>query len=342
MERVVMQALSGFAQWIALPENLSALAAVRELSRCVQTNDLDRDANLLYLHGPPGVGKSALTAALADDLSGGSGLSVSVVSANDFPLPWSTHEADTGRERYQEACACDLLVIEDLQHLPARAGEALVQLLDERLPLRMATVVTASAGPAQIAPRGGIMPARLTNRLAAGLVVAMQPLQAASRRLFLDAVALRCSLRLPDDILSWLSASLSGCRQLVAALNEIAALERLTGKPVTLDTLRQHFQVPVELARPSVERIVRHVGDYYRVEPRQMQSARRQRRLLMPRQVSMYLARRLTALSLQQIGAYFGGRDHSTVLHACRKVEEAIESDGQLAGAVRQIHGELA
>jgi chromosomal replication initiator protein len=73
-----------------------------------------------------------------------------------------------------------------------------------------------------------------------------------------------------------------------------------------------------------------------------MQSRGRSRQVLLPRQVGMYLARQLTELSLQQIGAFFGGRDHSTVLHACRKVEQALTQDVNLSGAVRQLHADLA
>jgi chromosomal replication initiator protein len=90
-----------------------------------------------------------------------------------------------------------------------------------------------------------------------------------------------------------------------------------------------------------VERIARRVGDYFRVAPNQLQTRRRSRDALLPRQVSMYLARRLTDLSLQQVGAYFGGRDHSTVLHACRKVEQALGRDVALSGAIRQLLAEL-
>jgi len=90
-----------------------------------------------------------------------------------------------------------------------------------------------------------------------------------------------------------------------------------------------------------VERIARRVGEHYRIEVRAMQSASRDRSVVLPRQVGMYLARRLTDLSLDRIGAFFGGRDHSTVLHACRKVEEALASDLTLSGAVREIHADL-
>ena len=90
-----------------------------------------------------------------------------------------------------------------------------------------------------------------------------------------------------------------------------------------------------------MERIAHHVSGYFRVEARALQSRRRHRNVLWPRQVGMYLARRLTGLTLDQIGAYFGGRDHTTVLHACRKVTEAVERDEVLSGAVQQLHADL-
>ena len=171
----------------------------------------------------------------------------------------------------------------------------------------------------------------------------MQPLQIASRRQFLQELARRRGLDVADDVLGWLAESLSGGgRQLEGALHQVEALAALDGKPLTLDTVREQFQVQVEAGKPTVERIVRRVSDYYRVEPRQLKSARRQRRLMLPRQISMYLARQLTPLSLQQIGACFGGRDHSTVLYAYRKVEEAMQRDVALSSAVHQIHAELA
>jgi len=99
--------------------------------------------------------------------------------------------------------------------------------------------------------------------------------------------------------------------------------------------------VLVEASRPTVERIAHRVSAYFQIQPRQLRSPRRERRLMLARQVSMYLARRLTPLSLGEIGAWFGGRDHTTVLHACRKVEAALEGDVQLSGAVRQLHAEF-
>jgi chromosomal replication initiator protein len=346
MVHVVMQLPAGFKRFVDLPENRSALAACQELSRLAMAGSSRplRTGDLLYLHGPAGVGKSCLVAALIEEVCGhGPELTSFVLSGNDFPLPWDKNETARAAERFVEACGCDLLVVEDLQHLPDRATETLIQLLDERSHHGLATVFTASAGPAQLAHRGHPLPVRLTNRLASGLVVAMQPLQIPSRRQFLQELARRRGLEIADEVLSWLAESLSGGgRQLEGALHQIEALAALDGKALTLDMVREQFQVQVEAAKPTVERIVHRVSEYYRVEPRQLKSARRLRHLMLPRQISMYLARQLTPLSLQQIGACFGGRDHSTVLYAFRKVEEAIQNDVALSSAVQQIHAELA
>ena len=94
--------------------------------------------------------------------------------------------------------------------------------------------------------------------------------------------------------------------------------------------------------RLAVLSLIERVGGYFHVEPRQIQSSRRLRQVMLPRQVSMYLARQLTDLSLEQIGRYFGGRDHSTVLHACRKLQKTLGQDIVLSGAVRQLRTGLA
>ena len=108
-----------------------------------------------------------------------------------------------------------------------------------------------------------------------------------------------------------------------------------------MDAVAESFRTDADARRATVERIAQRVGRYFRVEARRLQGRDRSRQALLPRQVGMYLARRLTDLSLEQIGAYFGGRDHSTVLHACRKVEQALADDLVLSGAVRQLQADL-
>jgi chromosomal replication initiator protein len=353
-----------FATIVPLPENRSALAAARDLFDTLQTPG--PTIPLLFLHGPSGVGKSLLVHALAEalplrqvcTLTGGNFPLPNVTDEDPFPAALATKkptgdespneptEDESGNDawpRLKEARRADLLIVEDLQHLPLRAGDAFVNLLDTRQRRQLPTVATALVGPRHLAFRGHAFPARLTNRLAGGLVVAIDPLPVASRLALLQTLAERIGLDLDDDVMTWLAEHLiGGGRQLQGSLNQIATLQKLQRKPLTLEQIRQHFQGQIEAQAPTVERIVAHVGGHYQVKPSVLRSAQRSKHVVLPRQVSMYLARQLTPLSLQQIGKFFGGRDHTTVMHACKKIEEALQTDLELGGTVRQMSAELS
>jgi chromosomal replication initiator protein len=246
----------------------------------------------------------------------------------------AARELDAQSPTFEES---DLLVIEDVQLLPNRAAERLVHLLDDRLACQRQFVCTATAGPGMLTQ----LPARLTSRLASGLVVGMMPLGHASRLAFLHDRTERRQLPVGRDVLAWLAEHLPGSlRQLEGAVARLEALVRLSDRIPDRTVVAEHFRVEVETGRPTVERIAEQVGRHFQVDPRVLQSRQRSRGALVPRQIAMALARRLTALSLEQIGAYFGGRDHSTVLHACRKVESG--RDAVLAGALRQLQAEFA
>jgi chromosomal replication initiator protein len=317
-----------------LPENRSALAAVRRVAGCLGARRPERSLHPLFLHGPPGTGKSHLAAALLEEVVRQAPDAIArVVAARDL----LAYDADT--DELQAGRQCDLLVIEDLQHLPARAAETLVQLFDHLHVRQRQLVFTATAGPRELTE----LPARLTSRLACGLVVGMEALAAPSRLLLLQAKAQRRQLALGPDVLAWLARHLAGGgRQLEGALARLETLARMQARPLDVATVADHFREQAEAGRPTVARIAERVAECFRVAPRQMQSRRRYRSLQLPRQVGMYLSRQLTGLSLQQIGAYFGGRDHSTVLHACHKVEEVMAQDASLSGVVRQLRGQLA
>src|SRR5262249_22117573 len=156
-----------------------------------------------------------------------------------------------------------------------------------------------------------------------------------SRLALLEDKAQRRQLAVRHDVLAWLAEHLTGGgRQLEGALARLELLARLSGRPPDVAAVAAHFREQAEASRVTVERIAQRVGGSSGGDPRQLQRRRRYKGVLLPRQVGMYLARQLTELSLEQIGAYFGGRDHSTVLHACRKVEQALTHDAALSGAV--------
>jgi chromosomal replication initiator protein len=321
--------------WVTTPESRFAHAAVRRVADCVCSRNQRRRFNPLFLHGPTGTGKTHLVCALADEITRRCpDLVVSLLPAGDCAGPSPEGPA----EWVEAAASCDLLVVENVQHLPQREVETFIRILDNRLARQQQTVFTGSAGPAQLTR----LPARLTGRLACGLVVGLELLSAPSRLALLRERAERRRLSVGQDVLAWVSEQVGGsARQLEGALNRLETLSRLYGRSPDLASVAEQFQTEAEATRPTVERIAQRVETYFRVEPGRLRSRRRGRDALLPRQVGMYLARLLTPLSLGQIGAYFGGRDHSTVLHACRKVEQALARDSSLSGAVRQLHADL-
>ena len=333
-----------FARFVRAPENGSALSAVQEAAREIGSRHPYRLANPLFLHGPAGTGKTHLVSALVAEVTRQApALVVTVTPASDFSLstPQPSPEPAAVESGFDPEAArrSDLWVVEDLQHLPVRAVEAFVQTFDFLHARQCPMVFTALAGPRHLAN----LSARLASRLVGGLVVGLEPLGPASRLALLEDKAQRRQLAVGRDVLAWLAEHLTGGgRQLEGAIARLEALARLQHRPLDVAAVAEHFREQAEAGRPTVERIAQRVGGYFRVEPRQLQSRRRSRRVLVPRQVGMYLARQLTALSLEQIGAYFGGRDHSTVLHACRKVEQALAHDASLSGAVRRLHADLA
>jgi chromosomal replication initiator protein len=233
---------------------------------------------------------------------------------------------------------CDLLVVEDLQHLRSEASEGLVGLFDRRLARQGQMIFTASVGPAQLVD----LSARLTSRMAVGLVVGLSPFSSQSRLLFLAERARSRQLQLSEAVVAWMAKRLTGSiRHLEGALDRLQAYARLHPVPLDIPAVAALFHDESAAASPTVERIANRVSAYFHVGAAALRSRRRVRNALLPRQVGMYLARRLTNLSLERIGSYFGGRDHSTVLHACRKVEKTIGHDAGLSSAVRQLYADL-
>jgi chromosomal replication initiator protein len=321
-----------------LVENRAALAAVQQVADRF-AREPHTPFSLLTLHGPPGTGKTHLVWALIDRLGRSApdkSARVVVASDGDAFGP-AANEADPADARAALIDA-DLLAIDDLHRLPERACESVVQILDRRASRGRPTVVVAAEGPQRLTS----LSSRLTSRLAGGLVVGLTPPGPASRLALLTDKARRRRLKVAPEVLPWLAERLTGARQLDGALTQLEMMSRLQGRPLDLTAVVQHFRDAADADRPTVERIVGRVGGYFQVDPRQLQSTRRHRSVVLPRQVGMYLVRQLTNLSLGDIGAYFGGRDHTTVLHACRKVEAALTHDAALGGAVRQLQADLA
>lgn len=326
---------SVWGEFLALPENQSALQAARSLAHALTRPAPRVSITPLVFHGPSGSGKSHLIRTLVAKL----------IEAENVVTVQSIAAADLARGDAAEGSTlvddslrdCDLLVLEDLHHLPSKAADAVCELLDRRSTRRRASVITMLVGPALLTH----LPRRLTTRLAAGLVLPLAPLSPTSRKKVLKVEAKRQNVNLTADAIDWLAqqATGGGLRPMLGKLNVLATL----GKPFPLPLDRARVEEllsaagqPMPAAVTPAE-IVKRVAQEFAVPEKEMFGPSRLRQVRLPRQVAMYLVRQLTNLSLPRIGSFFDGRDHTTVLHACRKVRAEMASDELFAARVNEL-----
>ncbi|MDW8264806.1 MAG: DnaA/Hda family protein [Gemmataceae bacterium] len=322
---------SGF---VPTPENRSAWLAVRQLAAGLRSAKPRPTVPSLFLHGPTGTGKTHLVNALTNDLRQHAPNRVALL----FSAGELSRVARQKPETWTLAADADLLAVEDLQHLTGSAAQTLAFVFDQRLSEQRPMVFTANVGPRQLKS----VPTRLVSRLAGGLVIGLAPLGPESRNLILRREAKLRRLAVDDDVLAWLAKELTGSgRYLRGVIARLVGISRNRKGTLRLEDVQRQLGEEIQASRPTVERIAQRVGQHFHVGVRQLQSRRRTRHILLPRQIGMYLARQLTSLSLSEIGDWFGGRDHTTVLSACRRVESSLRTNPELASAVESLQAEF-
>ena len=175
---------------------------------------------------------------------------------------------------------------------------------------------------------------RLKSRFVWGLTMAVEPPELEHRVAILLKKAEQEGVELPSDVAFFIAERIrSNVRELEGALKRVIANAHFTGKPLSIDQVRLALRdlIAIQERQVGIDNIQRTVADYFKIKLSDLHSKRRNRAVARPRQVAMALAKELTSHSLPEIGDAFGGRDHTTVLHACRKVGELRESSGDLA-----------
>ena len=304
--------------------------------------------NPLYIHAGVGLGKTHLLQAIAWAGNRQSDRKVLYLTAERFVYGFVSALRSQTAIAFKEALrAIDVLVIDDLQFLQGKSTQAeFSHTLNSLIDAGRQVVIAADRPPADIET----LDERVRSRLAGGLVVEMGLLAEELRLEILTARVAAARQHHPDfevptAVLAYIARSVTqNGRDLEGALNRLLAHSKLTGQPVTMELAEREIRDlirPQEPRRVKIEEIQRIVARHYNVSRGDLLSSRRTANVVRPRQVAMYLAKTLTLRSLPEIGRRFGGRDHTTVLHAVRKIENLVGNDTSLADEIETLKRQL-
>ena len=291
--------------------------------------------NPLYIYGGVGLGKTHLMHAIGWDIRHRDpGRRVIYLSAEKFMYQFirALRFKDTMAFK-QQFRSVDVLMIDDVQFIAGKEStqEEFFHTFNALVDQNRQIVLSGDRSPSDLEG----MEERLRSRLGWGLVADIHPTDYELRLGIMQSKAERAGAKqIPVKVLEFLAHRItSNIRELEGALNRVLAYSSLVGRPITLETAQEVLQdlLRANDRRVTIEEIQKRVAEHFNIRIADMHSARRARAVARPRQVAMYLAKQLTSRSLPEIGRKFGGRDHTTVMHAVRKIEELREVDSTFA-----------
>ena len=304
--------------------------------------------NPLYVHAGVGLGKTHLLQAVTWAGNNGADRKVLYLTAEKFMYGFVSALRTQTALVFKEALrGIDVLVIDDLQFLQGKSTQAeFCHTLNALIDAGRQVVIASDRPPTDLES----LDDRVRSRLAGGLVVEMGQL---GEELRLEILKFRVaaarqyhpSFDVPAPILAYIAKAVThNGRDLEGAVNRLLAHNKLTSQPVTMEMAEREVRDlirPQEPKRVKIEDIQRIVARQYNVSRADLLSSRRTANVVRPRQVAMYLAKTLTLRSLPEIGRRFGGRDHTTVLHAVRKIENLVGNDAMLADEIEVLKRQL-
>ena len=314
---------------------------------CIAVSNAPAHAyNPLFLYGETGLGKTHLMHAVAHQaLNRNPSCRITYVSCekftNEFIRAIQENTLTKFRARYRSV---DYLLIDDIQFLAGkeRIQEEFFHTFNEIYEAQRQIFLTSDR------PAGEIdkIESRLLSRFQWGLVTDIQAPDLETRVAILTRKADAMGIKIEDEILEFLAKNISrNVRRMEGALTRVAGYVGLTRKKADLETVQRLLRDILReenLSRITIEAIQKKVVDYYHLRMADMLSRRRPANIAFPRQVAMYLSRILTEHSLQEIGAAFGGRDHGTVIHACKTVENMMDQDDSIKHSVELLNEQLS
>ncbi|NTS76353.1 chromosomal replication initiator protein DnaA [Catenovulum sp. SM1970] len=284
--------------------------------------------NPLFLYGGTGLGKTHLLNAVGNEiLARNPDAKVVYMHSERFVQDMVKALQNNSIEQFKKAYrSVNALLIDDIQFFAnkERSQEEFFHTFNALLEGNQQVIMTSDRYPKEIE---GVED-RLKSRFGWGLTIAIEPPELETRVAILMQKAKESKINLPSEVAFFIAKRLrTNVRELEGALNRVGANANFTGKPITIDFVKEALRDLLALQEKlvTIENIQRTVSEYYKIKVADILSKRRSRSVARPRQMAMALSKELTNHSLPEIGNAFGGRDHTTVLHACRKINELRE-----------------
>ena len=301
--------------------------------------------NPLFIHGGTGRGKTHLLHAIGPEFHRlRPRAKIIYMSAEKFMVEFvGALRANETLQFKQHLRSADLLMIDDVQFIAGKEStqEEFFHTMNEIISAGRRLAISSDRAPQDL---DGIEP-RILSRLSWGLVA---DVNAADLELRLSIIHKKLEalpdVKVPDDVIGFLARRISSnVRELEGALNRIAAYSVMQNRPINIDFVAEVLAniLRANQRRISIDEIQTKVSEHYRIRKAEMTSARRAREVARPRQVAMYLSKQLTPRSLPEIGRRFGGRDHTTVIHAVRQIEKLRAEDSELDNDIRLLTRQL-
>ena len=329
-----------FENFVVGKPNELAHAAARRVAETCSAATPSVPFNPLFLYGGVGLGKTHLMHAVAWHVRKYAGQrKVIYLSAEKFMYQFvRALRFKSTMDFKEEFRSVDLLMIDDLQFISGKDStqEEFFHTFNALVDQNRQIVISADKSPSDLEG----LEERVRSRLGWGLVADLLPTTYELRLGILESKAEQNGVPVPRKVMEFLAHKItSNIRELEGALNRITANMQLCGRPITLETAQEELRdlLRSHERRVTIDEIQRRVAEHYNIRLSEMTSDRRARTVARPRQVAMYLAKQLTTRSLPEIGRKFGGRDHTTVIHAIRKIEELKQTDPAIAEDVELL-----
>ena len=327
-----------FENFVTGRANQLATAAAKQVSE-----KPGESYNPLFIYGGVGLGKTHLLQSIGNKVkTENKDLKIKYLHAEKYVTDVvKAYEGKTFDQFKKNYHSLDLLLIDDIQFIGKknRTQEEFFYAFNTLIENKKQIIITCDSYPKEI--QG--VDERLRTRFSWGLTVAIEPPELEMRVAILLKKANLSKINLPEDVAFFIAKQIrSNVRELEGALNRILALSNFTKYPIDLNLAKEALKdlIAVRGRQVTIENIQKTVADYYKIKISDMVGKKRSRNFSKPRQIAMTLTRELTNLSYPEIGNYFGGRHHTTVMHACDEIEEqrlTNQSLGQDLGFLTQV-----